>query len=658
MRRHSVLSRFAPFIEPGRFARVVQAPFLLSARLQPSYYPWGEAWLDLVFARDGEFALVPFVQIDPAMILVRESSAMIWPSWLPFEEPALEGIEALLEPWLISHGLVSSLDEEAIGFFTDDAQLRATFEAARAARFLCATPAEDVLADAAPCVYAQRYASGRRVGIRSADAALGASLLARTANTVHADLGDAQRNALAQQWYGIGIYGELPKASFDVWVAGEGKAGATASIALDEPFAESAQVDVARPIFPMLACSFDAADAAPARRFFVHARDPILRASRLTPAPVIGGSTGRIGIVIRDDGLIAPDADVDAAQALAEALREQGFDSQVVVATAARAEDFDLIHLVGHRHVHQFAYILDEAKRRDVPVVATPMFDDFANESLWGTAAIRTMLSGLRDDATQQMVERGLAERRLLTDGDSERGKPAYDAGLVRAMLQQSRSAIFATRAEEAEVRARFGFTGSSRIVPSVPSRAIEPQPVGALCGLDEYVLVHASVEPRANQWISMRAAAAIGAACVLVGTVENAEYYQSLLEAGGNSMIWLPQEQLTRGQLEALYAGARVYADLCWAGHGAARAVRAASYGVTPVLSSALPYGELWADLTGAADPASLDSAVAVMRQAWMRAPAVGFQIADRTAALCDPLSSLQAVLGAYAEAAGVKAV
>jgi hypothetical protein len=311
----------------------------------------------------------------------------------------------------------------------------------------------------------------------------------------------------------------------------------------------------------MLACSFDAADAAPARRFFVHARDPILRASRLTPAPVIGGSTGRIGIVIRDDGLIAPDADVDAAQALAEALREQGFDSQVVVATAARAEDFDLIHLVGHRHVHQFAYILDEAKRRDVPVVATPMFDDFANESLWGTAAIRTMLSGLRDDATQQMVERGLAERRLLTDGDSERGKPAYDAGLVRAMLQQSRSAIFATRAEEAEVRARFGFTGSSRIVPSVPSRAIEPQPVGALCGLDEYVLVHASVEPRANQWISMRAAAAIGAACVLVGTVENAEYYQSLLEAGGNARgsggeLWRDAGAFVRAPIRGIMGG------------------------------------------------------------------------------------------------------
>ena len=63
------------------------------------------------------------------------------------------------------------------------------------------------------------------------------------------------------------------------------------------------------------------------------------------------------------------------------------------------------------------------------------------------------------------------------------------------------------------------------------------------LCGADEYVLVHAAVEPRANQWIAMRAAAAIGAACVLVGTVENAEYYQSVIEAAGPGLIWLPQE-------------------------------------------------------------------------------------------------------------------
>ena len=483
-------------------------------------------------------------------------------------------------------------------------------------------------------------------------------MLARVANTVHADLGSAARNELARSWYGIGIYGEIPRASFDVDISAAGSSSSTVSIALEAPMEGDTEVTLARPVFPLLACSFDVADAAPARRFFVRARDPILRANRLSAAPVIGGSAGRIAIVIRDDGLIAPEADVDQARALAEALQAQGFDARLTVASAARAEGCDLVHFFGHRHVQQFEYMLGEAKRLDIPIVATPLFDDFANESLWGTSAIRTMLSGIRDEATQQSIERGLAARLIVTDADSARGKPAYDDALLRRMFAQCRAAIFATRAEEAEVRSRFGFAGPSRLVPCVPAPPMAPEPIGALCGTDEYVLIHAAVEPRANQWIAMRAAASIGAACVLVGTVENAEYYQSLLEAAGPGVIWLPDESLSAGQLEALYGGARVYADLGWAGHGAARIVRAASHGVMPVLSTALALSELWPELAGGADPASLESATTVLRQAWMRAPAVGYQVAERTTQLCDPLRSLQGVLGAYAEAAAVKTV
>jgi hypothetical protein len=657
MRRHSLLPRYAPFVEPARFARVVHPRYLVAARVQPSYYEWGEAWMDLVFARDGEFALVPFVQIDPQMILVREASPLIWPSWLPFEIAAVDEMEALLEPWLVSHALLASLDEEILGFFTDDTASRATFEAARSARFLCATSAESVLLDAAPYVYAQRFASGRRVGIRDPRGALGASLLAQSASGVHADLGDSQLNALARSWYGIGVYGEIPAGSFDVSI-GPLATESTVSIAFEQLARNAVPIEVARPIFPMLACTFDPADSSPARSFNVRAREPILRPNRMTVAPIIGGSEGQIAVVIRDDGLIAPDADTDQARALVDALVAQGFDARLTVASAARAETFDLIHLFGHRHVQQFAYVLEEAKRLGVPIVSTPLFDDFGNESLWGTGAVRSMLAGIRDDATQKTIEKGLADRRLLVHAEAERGKPAYDEMQLRAMLAQSRSAIFASRAEEAEVRSRFGFAGSSRLMPAVPSIPVDPQPIGALCGLDEYVLVHASVEPRANQWIAVRAAAEIGVACVLVGTVEHAEYYQSVLESSGSKTMWLPEPCLSAGQLEALYAGARVYADLSWAGHGAARLVRAASHGTMPVLSTALGLGELWPEVTGGVDPASLESAVSVMRQAWMRAPAVGYQIAERTAELCDPLRSLQAVLGAYAEAAGVKAV
>jgi hypothetical protein len=635
----------------------VGAPFLIAARLQPSFYPWGEGWIDLVFSRNGEIALVPFVQIDAPMVYVREASPFIWPSWLPLEAKAVAGLEALLGPWLLSHTLLGSLDQEIVAFFTDDAEARATFEAARAAHFLCAIGADELFTDAAPYAYALRFAVGKRVGISSGDGGFGASLLARVANTVHADLGDAQRNRLAQTWYGIGLYGEIPQASFDVEISASASNGASASIALESGSQDATEVTFTRPVFPLLACSFDVADAEPVRRFYVRAREPILRANRLTAAPIIGGSAGRIAVVVRDDGLVAPEADVDQARALTGALCEQGFDARLTIASAARAEGCDLIHLFGHRNASQFEYILDEAKRLDVPVVATPLLDDFANESLWGTAAIRTMLSGIRDQATQQTIEAGLAARLVLTDGESERGKPAYDEPLLQRMLAQCRAAIFATRAEEERARSRYGFSAPSRLVPCIPARPVNPEPIGALCGADEYALVHAAVEPRANQWIAMRAAASIGVTCVLVGTVENAEYYQSVLEAAGTGLIWLSQEDLRPGQLEALYAGARIYADLSWAGHGAARLVRAAAHGSIPAMSSSLGLAELWPELTGGADPGSLESAVAVMRQAWMRAPAISHQIAERTVALCDPLRSLQAVLGAYAEAAGVKA-
>ena len=658
MRRHSLLSRFAPFAEPGRFSRGVGPSHLVAARLQPSFYPYGEAWLDLVFSRDGQIVLVPFVQIDPPMVWVREASPFIWPSWLPLEEPSVAGLEEMLLPWLLARTLLGGVDQEVISFFTEDAGARETFEAARTARFLCACPVDDLLVDVAPYIYAQRFATGKRVGISSANAGFGASVLARIANTVHADLGEGSLNELARRWYGIDLYGEIPRATFDIEIAAGASAGLVASVSLESPLEQGIEVQVARPVFPLLACSFDTGDAAPVERFFVRAREPILRANRLAAVPVIGGSAGRIAIVIRDDGLVAPEADVDQARALTQALCEQGFDASLTVASAARADGFDLIHLFGHRHVHQFEYVLDEAARLGVPVVATPLFDDFANESLWGSSAIRTLLSGIRDEAAQRMIEQGLASRLLLINPNEARGKPAYDEAALRKMLAQSRAAIFASSAEEGQVRSRFAFTGSSRIVPALSGHPSVPEPIGALCGSDDYVLVHAAVEPRANQWLTTRAAASIGVTCVLIGTVEDAEYYQALLEASSSGLIWLAEESLSPGQLEALYAGARVYADLGWAGHGAARVVRAAAHGAMPVLSTALSLGELWPELAGGADPASLESAVSVMRQAWTRAPAAGYQVAERTAQLCDPLRSLQAVLGAYAEAAAVKAM
>jgi hypothetical protein len=657
MRRHSLLGRYAPFLEPARFSRVIGAQHLVAARLQPSYCNWPQGWLDLVFARDGEIALVPFVQIDPPMISIRESSPLIWPAWLPFEEPAMVALEELLEPWLLSHALLAGISREQIGYFTSDSALRAQFEAARAARFLCAAPTDGVLLDAAPYIYAQRFAKSRRVGISSPDGAFGASILAGTAASVHADLGDPQRNELARAWYGLGFYGDLPHAAFDVSIGPSPQTDAAITIGWEATDPGATPISVARPLFSSVPCSFDTQDGSEARRFGVRAREPILRPNRLARAPVIGGSAGRILIVLRDNALTVPDADTDQARTLVDALNVQGFDARLTVATGARADDVDLIHLFGHRHAHQFSYILDEAKRLDVPVVATPLFDDFGHEAMWGSNAIRTMLTGVRDDSAQQQIELGLVQRRLLVGYGIERGKPSYNVAMIQRLFEESRAAIFASGEEEARVRSQYPFRGATRTAACVPPVPVPPEPIGAIAGLDEYVLVHGVIDPRGNQLLTLRAAAAIGIPCVLVGNVAEVDYYYALLAVAGSQFVCLPEDRLSAGELEALYAGARVYADLGWAGHGAARVVRAAAHGALPVLSTTLPYGELWPDLTGGVDPASVESAISVLRQAWMRAPAVGLQIAERTAELCDPLRSLQAVLGAYGEAARVQA-
>jgi hypothetical protein len=223
-------------------------------------------------------------------------------------------------------------------------------------------------------------------------------------------------------------------------------------------------------------------------------------------------------------------------------------------------------------------------------------------------------------------------------------------------MFRESRALVFASDQEERLVRERFSATAPSRVVPSVPATPPEPVSIGELCGLDEYVLMHGLIEPRGNQFLAARAAAASGVPLVVVGSVTDVDYYYAVLGVGGEQFMILPEEALSPGQIEALYAGARVYADLSWAGHGAARLVRAAAHGALPVISTALPYAELWPDAAGGVDPSSLESATTVLRQAWVRAPALSHQIAQRTAERADPLRSLQAVLGAYAEAAGLK--
>lgn len=654
MRKHSRLARYMPPID-ARMTAIVRADCVAAARLEPSYTSRFECWLDVVFSREGRFAVVPFVQIDGPMLLLRESSPFLWPCHLDVSDSELEAIEATIEPWLKSVTLLDSVDREMLHIFAQDSETAATVGSARRANLLGAAPIDSVLMAAAPYIYAQRFAGGRTVGIASPDAANGAAILSASAREVRADLGGAERHDLARRWFGLDIYGDLARG-YDVTVNVE---GSDASIRVNA-HAESAsrQVSFVRPAFASIVCSFDPSDAEVVGQFSAVSSEPVLRAHTLPPAPVIGGSAGRIGLVVRDDGLRAPDADVDEAIALCAALRAQEFDAVVVVASAASVKDFDLIHVFGHRHAGQFLPLLEQARRAGVPAVVSAHLDDSVLEAAWGSAIFNMLLVGMFDDGSRASIERGLVERRLEYSDGSARGAPAFDPAAVRTMLSGVQAAVVSCEEEATRLRDQFGFSGAFRTVPGIRALVTpDAAPIGAMCGPDPYILVHAAVEPRSNQACIVRAAAARNLPCVIVGSVESGDYYQNMLAFAGPRTMWIPEETLTGPETTALYSGARVFADVGWTRRGASRLIRAAALGCGLVVSRTLPWAQAWEGLAEHVDPASLDEVTAGLTRAWERAPALAPLIASRTATACDPLRSLQAVLGAYAEAAAVSA-
>ncbi|MBV8432861.1 MAG: hypothetical protein JO029_01120 [Candidatus Eremiobacteraeota bacterium] len=661
MRRHARFAQLAPAIDGDRFQRLVRAEHLAAARLDTGFSARIDNYgcLDLTFENRGEIAVVPYLIVQGLMLFLREANPFVWPSWLPpMRAQTAREIEAAVEPWMRSLAIARFVNGEIVKFFDGAGdELRDLFARARSFGFLGAAPTEDVLVRNAPYVYAQRFASRKRVAIVDRDGAGGAALLTRIAG-VDVDLRDAERAAIAARWFGNDAFGRaLTSGQYDVAIGPrEAIPEATVRIALDEPHDGERLVRAAQPIPLSVMVTFDVADGDEVRRFAVSAPHLVLRKGGAPPTAVVGGSSGRIGLVVRDDYLGTGDADADAALALATQLCAQGFGANVVGASHVDPGAYDLLHVFGYRCAHvlsgSFARAGSAAK---VPVVVSPYLDDPKSEAQWGSAVGRESLVNAADEALRAIYAGAIAERRLSARTAPEIGaSPAADA-VVRQLLLSAGALIAAGGDEETRLR-ELGFGGPIRTVPGVLADELDAEPsIGSIVGLEDFVLVHAPLEARCNQYHIVRSCAKFGYPVVLLGSVLDTEYYGEVVAAMDAGGLWLPTAEVTAAEVAALYRRARVFADASWTSAGLYRMLRAATAGAAIVAPSSGSARSVWPGLAQIVDPASPASIEQGIKAAWERAPELAPATSARTIERHRPFDMMVATLDAYRLAAGV---
>jgi hypothetical protein len=657
VRTHSRFDALAPRWPAGRYHRLVRAEYLVAGRFEPGYSVRvdNEAILDLVFVSEGETFVLPFIGVQGSQLWFRERSALMWPSRVPpLRTEVLFELEDLVEPWLRSLAIARCANDEAIRLFGENARAHDAFRQAREAGFIGAASTETVMRSLAPYVYALRFAKDKVVAVSDRNGANGAALLARVASRVDVDLGESGISDLARTWFGPNTFKPLDSSRrYDVAV---GAATVQADFRVAVGSSDGGRiVQAVKPIPPPVMVSFDTDDGMPETHFSVTAPAVALRPSGIGEMTIVGGSTGRIGIVVRDDYIGGEDSDTDAAFALAVRLEEQGFTPAVVPANHLRPGEHDLIHAFGWRCAPSLIAALQRAGNPTIPIVVTPYADDTADEAMWGEAVIRAALENAADDEMRSFYLAAVGARNLeAPNAPARAASKLHDNPDVRELLRRAGAVIVSSDDEAARLRESFRYDGPCHRVPAVFGTDPANGEIGSLVGSSEFVLVHAPVEPRCNQFQLARAAAALGYQLVVTGQVREVHYYGEMMAALGLGSCWLPANRLNPGELSALYRRARVFADASWSSTGLYRMARAAAAGAALVAPLSGYARSVWPGLAVLVDQASEDSIAAGLKRAWEQAPQLGPALAAQTGRQSNPFDSLREVLAAYQAAAG----
>lgn len=614
--------------------------------------------MDLTFCSGDRVAVIPCIEIVPEMLVQREMSPFVWPheAAAALADSAAEDIERALLPWIESLTLGRQLNAPASRSFAENDAARIV-AAAREAGFLGAAPYRTVIQDAAPYLYAVRFAQNQRVAIRDPRGALGATILSVHTRETYADFGGEEIRFLAERWYARSFAAPGEKETFDLAMTAEsGEIDAGIHIVLDgEPQDGGMHVDVATPVPTDVMVSYDSQDAPVCRSFRVHRnRSSELRPAFLPARPqAAGGSSGRILFVLREDYLRAPDADTDEAAALASMLRAEGFSVDIVPASQARPSQYDLVHAFTLARVNELLPALQGAKAAGVPVVLSPMLHDICAQGVWGTGIVRALLRVSTDETDLEDNLQLVSQRRLDAPGlTSKRQEPfaGYDAA-VRQALESAGAALCASAEEEALLRG-YGF--SRQVTLTRPclfaygGAAVFPPVAG------DFILAHAPIEARNNQLLLVRAAASARLPLVLAGPVTEPEYAIAVKEQAGDRVVFLGEPD--EAAADALYRSATVFADVAWIRFGISRLLRASASGAALVATPEAQMRTMLGEKTvWEADPASEASIAVALRDAWIHSREQRDLIAAsarRAGSLGDPRAALVATVQAYAAA------